>query len=311
MITINNEEVRAHLPFPELIEGLRRAFANNPDVPARQHLRVPLEKQQDATLLLMPAWDSLYVGVKIATVFPDNGKKRLPAVDAIYILKNGSTGQSLAVLDGTELTRIRTAAASALASTFLSRKKSSNLLMIGAGALAAPLIRAHCCVRPIEKVWVWNRSPAKLETLRQELESEFELTIVTDLQEAISNADIITCATMSDTPLVHGKDVKPGAHIDLVGAYLPTMRESDAPLIATSKVFVDTRHGACAEGGDLVQAAKESAFSMNDIQAELSELCQQTHSGRKSETEVTVFKSVGASLEDLVAASIVYNRFQS
>ncbi|NQV72504.1 ornithine cyclodeaminase family protein [bacterium] len=309
MLTLNKSDIQANLPYPELIEGLRSAFKKNPKIPARQHLKVPVAHSTPATLLLMPAWDHSYVGVKIASVFPENGARGLPAIDAIYVLKSGETGETLAILDGAEITRIRTAATSALASSYLSRPDSKTLLMVGAGALAVPLIRAHSHIRTFTRVQIWNRSERGIDQVRSELENEMEVQHVSDLNEATAGADVISCATLSSTPLVLREHVRQGTHVDLVGAYLPTMRESNAELISTSSIFVDTRAGACVEGGDLVQAALETSFKMEDVKAELSELCQGIHSGRESNSEVSVFKSVGASIEDLVAASIVFNRF--
>ena len=309
MLTLDKSDIQANLPYPELIDGLRSAFKQNPEIPARQHLRIPSSGGTPATLLLMPACNHSYVGVKIASVYPENGPKGLPAIDAIYVLKSGETGETLAILDGAEITRIRTAATSALASSYLSRPDSQTLLMVGAGALAVPLIRAHSHIRNFSKVQIWNRSERGIDNVKSELGNEMEVQHVTDLNEATAGADVISCATLSSTPLVRREYVRQGTHVDLVGAYLPSMRESDAALISTSSVFVDTRAGACVEGGDLVLAALEASFKMSDVKAELSELCQEGHPGRESNSEVTVFKSVGASIEDLVAASIVFNGF--
>jgi alanine dehydrogenase len=309
MIILSKEEIQEHLHISDLISALKKAFATNPIVPERQHLKIPQSGGDDATLLLMPAWSRDYIGVKIATVFPGNVTNGKPAVEASYLLKSGLTGELLAILDGSVLTTMRTAAASALASSYLSRANSKTLLVIGAGALAAPLILAHQTIRNFERVLVWNRSKDRIPALKEELESKCEIEIVDDLDRFVGQADVISCATLSKRPLVKGELVKPGCHVDLVGAYLPSMRECDTALIERASVFVDTRQGATAEAGDLIQAENEGSWTMDHIKAELSELCTGLHAGRASEDEITVFKSVGYSLEDLVAAELAYSQF--
>ncbi|MBT3449992.1 MAG: ornithine cyclodeaminase family protein [Bacteroidetes Order II. Incertae sedis bacterium] len=295
------------LDYPPLIEALDLAFKDDPYIPVRQHLTIPKDAADDATLLLMPAWNEAYIGVKLATIHPENPENGLPSVHASYLLKSAKTGANLAMLDGAALTRIRTAATSALAAQYLARDHASTLLMIGAGALSLPLIEAHCSVRPIDRIMLWNRGAERGRLLLEKLDSRAEL--VTDLDVAVSEADIISCATLSSLPLVRGECVRPGTHVDLVGAYTPSMRESDAQLIEHSSVFVDTRMGATHEAGDLIQVAREGRWTMDQILADLPDLCGGRHPGRQTEDEITVFKSVGASLEDLVAASLAYERF--
>jgi len=308
MIILNENDLKERLEYAELIPDLKKAFALNPDIPNRQHLKVARNNDPDGTLLLMPAWNEQYLGVKIATVFPGNVARGEPAVQASYILKSGSTGEVLALIDGSTLTKIRTAAASGLASSFLSRTDAKVMLMIGAGALAGPLIQAHSAIRQFDRILVWNRTPSRIDALRKQLGPEFPIEVVSDLNGAVSEADLISCATLSPTPLVKGELVKPGTHVDLVGAYLPNMREGDTHLIQHSRVFVDTRIGATHEAGELVIAQNEGNWSMDRIEAELSELCAGSHPGRERSTDITVFKSVGASLEDLVAASLAYRK---
>ena len=258
---------------------------------------------------MMPAWNERYLGFKIATIHPDNPGKGLPSVHATYQLKDRHTGQDLVWMNGEVLTRLRTAAASALASSYLSRSDSSSLLMVGAGSLAIPLIEAHAAVRPIERVMVWNRSKDRIRALLRD--SSRPIEIADTLATSIAEADIISCATLSTAPLVEYQWVSPGTHIDLVGAYRPDMRESDADLIAASRVFVDTYEGAHGEAGDLLLADNESDWSLSDIEADLETLCQREHGGRRDAEEITLFKSVGSSIEDLIAASLAWERHQS
>ncbi|MDA1027959.1 MAG: ornithine cyclodeaminase family protein [Bacteroidetes bacterium] len=309
MVFLSKVQITEHLPYSDLVSALRKAFAENPDVPARQHLRVQQSSGKDATLLLMPAWNEHFVGVKIASVFPGNVDLGKPVVDASYILKNGVTGEILAMLDGSALTTIRTAATSALASSYLSRTDSKTLLMVGAGALAAPLIRSHTAVRSFDKVIVWNRSSDRVEGLRQELAGKCDFEYTSNLNVAVEKADVISCATLSYESLVKGRHVSPGTHVDLVGAYLSTMRETDAELIERANVHVDTRIGARLEAGDLIQAEKEGPWTFDLVKSELSELCAGVKPGRTTPDEITVFKSVGYSLEDLVAAVLAYTNY--
>jgi len=304
---IDAEALSSLLPFPELIPALHAGFSAHPGQPDRVHLTVPSGRESPSTLLLMPAWNDRYIGVKVATIHPHNGEKGLPSVHASYVLKDAETGQDLAVLDGTALTRLRTAAASALASTFLSRRDASTLLMVGAGALAVPLIRAHASVRPIHRVLAWNRTPDRTADLQKAV--DLPVTPIDDLSTGVAEADIISCATLSLGPLIRSHDVGDGTHIDLVGAYRPDMRESDSALIGRARVFVDTYPGARHEAGDLVQAASEGDWSFELIEADLADLCSGKHPGRHGPEEVTVFKSVGASIEDLIAAGLAWERY--
>lgn len=292
-----------------LVQALLDGFRTASPQPARSHLGIEGVGVDDATLLLMPAWNAAYTGVKIATIHPSNGRRGLPSVHASYLLKDTQTGQDLALLDGTVLTRLRTAAASALASSFLSRTDSSTLLMVGAGSLAPHLIRAHASVRPIERVLIWNRSGNGLADVRAQAGRDVEW--VPDLDEAIGMADIISCATLSTEALIKGRFVRPGTHIDLVGAYRPDMRESDAKLMLRSAVHVDTYEGARHEAGDLIRAAAETDWTFDRVQGDLADLCSGRAPGRSDPEAITLFKSVGASLEDLVAAGLAWERWSA
>lgn len=292
-----------------LINALRHGFATALVQPARTHLDIGSTASENATLLMMPAWNDKYLGIKTATIHPSNGKRSLPSVHASYVLKDAATGKDLAFLEGTMLTRLRTAAASALASTYLSRPDAATLLMIGAGSLAAPLINAHASVRPVERIMIWNRTEARRKSLEDMLGRPVEW--IDDLDRAMAEADIISCATLSTDPLVRGERIRPGTHVDLVGAYRMGMRESDAALIKGSSVFVDTYEGARHEAGDLMFAAAESDWSFDCIEADLETLCKGLHAGRSHADQVTVFKSVGASLEDLIAAQLAWEAYCS
>ena len=308
--------VDAALSYPGLVEILGAAFAKGAIAPPRHHHGVALAARPEATLLLMPAWEALdagspfagrFMGVKSVTVFPDNDTRGKPAVFGTYVLLSAETGEALAVLDATRLTAWRTAAASALASRSLSRPDATRLLMVGAGALAPFLVRAHASVRPIREIVIWNRSRPRAQALVTTL-AQFGLTAILtdDLAGAAGNADIISTATLSAEPLIRGAWLKPGTHVDCVGAFKPSMRETDDDAIRRARIFVDTRAGALGEAGDILQPLQTRVIGKDAILGDLFDLCRGTVPGRGSAGEITLFKSVGAAIEDLAAAIAVY-----
>ncbi len=306
--------VHAALAYDALIEALRQAFAAGLRAPLRHHHEIPRPQHREpAVLLLMPAFrPGGATGVKLVHVAPGNEALGLPVVQGLYLLFDGPTGTPRAILDGTALTLRRTAAASALAARFLAREDSRTLALFGAGALAPHLARAHATVRPLRRCLLWNRSRARAERLACELKELFDsVEIVADRREALAEADIISCATRSRTPLVEGDHVRPGTHVDLVGAFTPAMRESDGALMRRARVFVDTREGALAEAGDILQAMAEGALRAQDLAGDLYGLCAGSCSGRRHPAEITVFKSVGSAVEDLVAAELALARTTS
>jgi ornithine cyclodeaminase/alanine dehydrogenase-like protein (mu-crystallin family) len=315
---VSADEIDRVLDFPALTDALADAFAQPPVQPVRHHHVVGTGRTPENMLLLMPAWedaskvaeadrDTAVLGVKIVTVAPHNGERGMPAVMGSYLLMNAITGTVLAVMDGPRLTLWRTAAASALAARLLARADASVLAMLGAGALSPFLIRAHASVRPIREVRIWNRSRGAAERLAASMAQEgFSVSVAASADAAVDGADIVSAATLSTEPLVRGAHVKPGAHIDLVGAFTPAMRESDDAAVAMAEVHVDTRAGALKEGGDLVQAIASGAFAAKDVRSELQELLTGRAKGRSSPQAVTLFKSVGAALEDLAAAKLVW-----
>lgn len=310
MLNLDANDVAEALPCMQLIESLRDAFRKDVGVPDRIHIDVPVAKGTPGNLLMMPAWQiGDHLGVKIATVFPDNGSRGLPAVYASYILMSAATGEPVAVLDGSELTLRRTAAASALAADYLARTDAKTLLMVGTGNLAPHLIAAHTTVRPIETVVIWGRRKEAASDLAARLSaSTQDVVIATDLQEAVTQADIISCATLATEPLIKGDWLGPGQHVDLVGAFRPDMREADSSALQKASVYVDTRAGSLSEAGDIIQALQSGTFSADDIIGELSELCRGDVGGRKND-ETTLFKSVGTALEDLAAANLAVKNF--
>lgn len=307
---IEGEELKRLLPYEKLIPQLRSAFAKKEiTAPARQHHEISREAEKDRTLLLMPAWNQEGdTGIKIVTVNPDNEKRHLPSVQGLYLLLDGLDSAPCALMDGAALTLRRTAAASALAASFLSRADSHVMLMVGTGSLCLPLIEAHSYIRKFDHILIWGRNPDKAGKKAEEASAMgWKAQAVDDLQSAAAQADHISCATLSQRPLIQGKWLKPGMHLDLVGGFTPAMREADDEVIQSSSLFVDTYEGALAEAGDILMPLEAGLIGKEDIQADLSALCQGIHPGRRSYTERTLFKSVGTALEDFVAARLAYS----
>jgi ornithine cyclodeaminase len=308
---VSADEIDAALTWPTLIEALRAAFCGDVVTPTRHHHRIA-RPDGDATLLLMPAWQAGaggYAGVKIVSVFPGNAARGRPSVIGTYLLLDGDSGEPLAALDGQALTVWRTAAASALAASYLAATDARRMVMVGAGALAPRLIAAHASVRPIEAVAIWNRNADRAASLAANLARPgLRVTATDDLGAAIAAAEIVSAATMSRGPLIRGDWLRPGTHLDLVGAYNPAMREADDTAIARATVYVDTRAGALAEAGDIVQAIASGALDEGGIAGDLFDLCRGAAPRRRSADEITLFKSVGTAIEDLAAAVLVYER---
>ena len=310
MRIISAAEVEAALDFTSLVERLRQTFRRDTEVPVRHQHSLRDGKGEEAALLLMPAWQQGYsIGVKLVTVFPNNGERGLPAVMGAYLLLDGKTGSPRALIDGPMLTVKRTAAASALASRYLSRPDCERLLMVGTGALAPYLITAHAAVRPICNVLIWGRHPEKAEKLAKRLnQRDFRVDFTTDLEAAVKGADIISCATLSSDPLIEGVWLQPGQHLDLVGGFRPDMRESDDEAIRRSRIFVDTREGALSEAGDLVQPIQNGVLDPADIAGDFFDMTRGDRAGRRYYDQITLFKSVGTAIEDLAAAQLTVER---
>lgn len=312
MRIVSAGEIDAALTVPVLVAAIAAAFRGGLVSPDRHHHAIRRPGARDATLLLMPAWTEAaggpaFLGVKTVTVFPGNPGRGLPSVIGTYLLMDGATGRPLASLDGTRLTLWRTAATSALAASHLARPDAGRMAMVGGGALAGFLVRAHAAVRPLARIEIWTRRPEAAEELAARLASDgLPVTATRDLAGAVAAADLVSCATLATEPLVHGAWLKPGAHLDLVGAFTPAMREADDDALARARVFVDTP--ACLhEGGDVAVAIRAGTFAASDVAGDLADLVAGRVAGRGAADEITLFKSIGASIEDLAAAIAVWH----
>jgi ornithine cyclodeaminase len=317
MRIVTADDIASVLTYGALVDALAEAFRSDIGLPVRHHHTIP-QPGRDATLLLMPAWTvtaraggDRYLGCKLVTIFPDNVQQNRPSLYGEYLLMSGQTGEPLALIDGRALTAWRTAAASALASRFLSREDSSHLVMIGAGTLAPHLVRAHCSVRPLKRVTVWNRTKARAISMAFGLAvTGIETEVTDDIEEAVREADIVCCATLSATPLIKGAWLKKGVHLDLVGGFTPKMREADDQAVKRAHVYVDTRAGATKEAGDIVVPLRKGVIDRSAIKGDLFDLCRGKARGgklgRTAASQITLFKSVGTAIEDLAAAMLVW-----
>lgn len=312
MLIIPDDKIAEFLEYKKLIEALREIFSSDYTMPVRHHHFYKTEDGSENTLILMPVWNAEFMGVKQVTVAPENAARNIPSIFARYILSNSKTGESLAIMNATELTARRTACTSALASSFLSREDSENLLILGGGAVAKHLAQAHLAIRNFKKVSIWMRNPEKMEAFVSDLKAQgIPAEAVYDLEESVHQADVISSATLSKTPILHGKWIKPGTHLDLIGSHKPTTREADADAIRKSSIFVDSREGALHETGELAIPIAEGIISESDVKADIVELIKGNHPGRTSADEVTLFKSAGLAIEDLAAALLVYKSYQA
>lgn len=297
---------RDGLPFERLIPALRTMFAGGCEVPRRHVHELHAPDGSNVTSLIMPAWlAGRCYGIKTVNIAPGNASRGLPGLHSSYLLYDATTGAPLAMLDGDQITSRRTAAASALAASWLARGDASQLLVVGAGQVARLLPEAYRAVRPIDRVSVWARQAARAEALADELRGRgFDARASTDLQAAAAEADIVSCATLATAPLVQGRWLRPGSHLDLIGSFTPAMREADDDCFAGAAIVVDTDE-ALHKSGELLGPMSRGVFAAAEVRGTLATLARGEATGRRTRDERTVFKSVGTALEDLAAAMLV------
>ena len=303
---IPKSEVARLAPYGPLVDALAKGLREPIASPPRSHFN---PNQDASTVLIMPAWrPHQRMGTKIVSIWPDNNTRGQPAVSAIYVVTSCQDGTTLAVIDGTELTLRRTAAAAALAARILARADSQRLLIVGTGALSAHLAMAHRSVLDVSEITVWGRHPDKARGVVTALaEAGITARATTDLQQALSNADIVAAATTATTAFIPSDWVRAGTHLGLIGAFTPSMAEAELALLPRSRLFADSRAAVLEKGGEVVQALRAGLISEHDVLAELSEMVAlpPRFDGRRSDADITVFKSVGFAALDLIAAEHV------
>lgn len=313
MKIIDKEQVHDSLNFAVLIPLLKASFAKPFHMPQRQvHTLAPDDSNNHDAFALLPSWNDEVIGNKMFTYFPNNQAGHgLPGLFSKIMLFSRQTGKPLALVDGTSVTYWRTAAISALASQLLSRTDSQHLMLFGTGNLATYLLHAHISVRDLKKVTIWGRSAKKIQTLINEfslLYPYISFYMSLDLEQEIPYVDIICCATASKKPLFNGYWVSKGCHVDCLGNHMADARECDSALMARASVYVDSLVNTLNEAGELLIPIEEGVFKANDVVAELADMCKQPEVLRKSANEITLFKSVGTAISDLVAAYLVYQQ---
>jgi alanine dehydrogenase len=295
-------DVRDALDWPTLIEAIREGIVGDIAVPPRQRHDIPVPGQADAALLVMPAWQAgRLIGVKLVTFFPDAERR----INAAYMVFDGRSGEALALVDGEELTAKRTAAASILAARHLARHDASRLLIIGAGRLAEEFAAGYAASFALTDIAILGRSVERTTALVDELNVRGLPARVAG-EADIAEADIVVCVTSATSPVLAGRLLKAGAHVDLVGSFQPGMREADDAVFRRADlVFADFAEAARRESGDLIDPLANGALDEAKFGGELADLVTGRHPGRTDSRQISVFKSVGHASEDLAAASLL------
>ena len=318
MLMLDAETVLNKLPFTTLVDEL--AAMHLKPIGLIDEMRVESEdtNQNINHFYIRTGWQQEEaLGAKVITVFPRNNQEKIhPSIHAIYALFEGKYGSPIACLDGTALTYIKTATDSALGGKLLAGKNPKHMLMIGAGEMAFHLITAHCQVHPsIDNVAIWNRNQEKAKSLCEgELSKRFpaiNFKVANSIEDYASEVDLISSATATSTPLLKGEWLRPGTHVDLIGAFTPDMREADDDCLRRASIFVDARETTIHHIGELMIPLANGVITEADIKADLSDLCQNRHPGRESSEEITLFKNGGGGHLDLMLARILHKHCQS
>ena len=313
MLLITADEVHEVCSYLELVDSLEE-FHRNAPADLKDMLLSSFEEdpKSDNHFLVRAAWSGgTALGLKAATIFPDNVEDYgRPAIHAIYALYDGRSGVPVAVIDGTAMTYYKTAADSALGSKYLANPNVSFMAMIGAGAMAPHLIKAHCEIHPsIRQVTIWNRTFERAEKLAESLNlNHIEINSSRDIEAAVRNADLVSSATMTTEPIISGEWVSTGTHLDLVGAYRLDMREVDDEAITKSRIFVDSRKTTVGEIGEIEIPLRNGIIRESSVLADLYELCSKKAEGRISEQDVTLFKNGGGGHLDLMTAQYIHSK---
>jgi len=313
---LSGTDIRQALPMPAAIEAMKEAFAElsagRVTMPTRTHIDVP---DHAGTALFMPSSAARFgrIGVKIVNVFGANRAQGLPAIQGLVCLFDSATGTPLAVLNGTHLTALRTGAASGLATDLLACADALTAAILGAGVQGRTQLEAVCAVRPIRKVWVYDVRAEVAEAFADEMGVALavEVTAASSAQEAVRGADVVCAATVSSRPVFADADLAPGAHINAVGSYKPHVQEIPAETMQRALVVVDHRASALAETGDLIIPIEQGLMQEADIHAELGEIVAGQVVGRTSESQTTLFKSVGVAIQDLAAATRAFEQAET
>lgn len=316
MLVIGAKTVHATLNFPKLISELKETFSKPAGMPQRQVFSLDESSSCKDALAVLPSWNEKTIAVKAFTYFPENPSKdgELESLHSKIMIFDRITGVPQALVDGTSVTYWRTAAISALGTDYLARKDARKLLVFGTGKLASFMALAHASVRPIDEISIWGRDPNKaakvVEKLKQ-LKPNLAITVCDDVENTVREADIISCATGSPTPLFNSEWVQAGTHTDFVGNHNSDKRECDTGLMLKASVYVDSKINVFAEAGEILIPISEGVYDTTSVVGELAQLCIGQIAGRRNDEEITLFKTVGTALADLVGAQLVFSQLKS
>jgi len=316
ILVLDNRQIHELLPMTECIELMADALAALARGEVYQPLRTIVRPPQARGLLgLMPAYrtgEQGAFGLKAICVFPENPAKGKDAHQGAVMLFSRETGELLALMNASEITAIRTAAVSAVATRLLAREDAQQLGIIGAGVQARTHLEALAAVRTITRACVAARNIEHAQQLVREMQPSvtFPIEAVGTNEEAVRDADVIVTATSSLEPVINNDWISPGAHINAIGTHSPNSREIDSAAMAAARIFTDRRESALNEAGDYLLAAKEGLVTPQSILGEIGELLIGTKTGRTSATEITLFKSLGLAIEDIVSADYLYRKAQ-
>jgi ornithine cyclodeaminase len=312
VLLIGEAEVLSLCKMPECIDAIRGAFVSLDKGAVSDPLRTRIAVSETRNILVMPSLvrdRDPQISLKVVSIYPDIGEGKR-AVNATVLLVDGSDGQVRSVMDGTSLTALRTGAVSGLSCTYLARRDSKVLGMIGAGGQSFQQVNGVVSGTGIDTVRIFSRKPEKSRELARRCEAELgvQARAVGDVNECVSGCDVIVAATNSRTPVFDGSMVQEGTHVIAIGSFTPDAREVDSRLISRSSVFVDSKEACLAEAGDLLIPIGEGVIDAQAIRGELSELASGRIRGRRDDSEITFFKSVGLPFEDNVAGWLIYRR---
>lgn len=308
MLHISNDYVTAHLNHKDLISVIEEAYISGNIKTGVKSLN-PFGDQLQNGIMSMSAWSSTYAGTKLLMIMPDNPTQGFPSIRGIYILNSAITGEVLCTIDAEVMTSIRTACASALAASKLARKDSSSLLVLGNGALAKHMIIAHAEVRSLDQIYIWGRQEGKSIVVRDALDDALhkKTTVVRSYDDVIGNVDIISAVTGAQSPIIYQRHISSGQHIDLVGSYMPDMQELDERVLGIASVYADDLKNTPKKAGEFCKAFENGIMSLDDIKGDLTTISSSPFL-RKTAEEITVFKSSGMAIQDLVSAQLLYNK---
>jgi len=313
MLVLSEAQVRSLIDIEELIAALEQAHIQYSTGKAVMPVRlvVPLPQIQ-GRITSMPGYlsEDKALGMKVVTYFQNNPKQNLPAILATVMLFSAETGKVIAVMDGSYITAIRTACASAMTTRALASRETPVLGILGAGVQARAHIQALCRVRKLNRIKLYSPSGTRAAEVKKNLEPEVgvDIDVVNSAEDTVRDSDLVVTATTAQQPILKSEWLKPGAHVNAVGSHRPDSREIDGPTVARSKVVVDSRDAIIAECGDILLAIKEKSITEKDIPAEIGEVLAGVKPGRSSATEVTLYKSVGIAVQDVATAQLVYHK---